>query len=56
MKALYRDKPDLLYLYIACVVSSIRPFLMVIVEIENGLYDIMYCLALESVEKEAKIS
>ena len=27
---------------------------MVIVEIENGLYDIMYRPALESVEKEAK--
>ena len=29
---------------------------MVIVEIENGLYGIMYRPALESVEKEAKIS
>ena len=29
---------------------------MVIVEIENGLYDIMYRPALEAVEKEAKIS
>ena len=29
---------------------------MVIVEIENGLYDIMYRPALESVEKEAKNS
>ena len=29
---------------------------MVIVEIENGLYDIMYRPALEAVEKEAKFS
>ena len=32
----------------------LRPFIMVIVEIENDLYDIMYRPALESVEKEAK--
>ena len=30
------------------------PFIMVI-EIENGLYDIMYSPALESVEKKAKL-
>ena len=34
----------------------VRPIIMVIVEIENSLYDIMYRPALESVEKEAKIS
>ena len=34
---------------------KLRPFIMVIVEIENGLYDIMNRPALESVEKEAKL-
>ena len=33
--------------------NTVRPFIMVIVEIENGLYDIMYRPALELVEKEA---
>ena len=35
---------------------GLRPIIMVIVEIESGLYDIMYRPALESVEKEAKNS
>ena len=34
----------------------LRPIIMVIVEIKNGLYDIMYRPVLESVKKEAKIS
>ena len=36
--------------------TRLRPIIMVIVEIENGLYDTMYRPALESVEKETKIS
>ena len=37
-------------------IDIVRPIIMVIVEIENGLYGIMYGPALESVEKEAKNS